>query len=282
MAASLWHKWRDTIYGSVISLRRLLIVGGIRDFRRRIGRPYVYYFDIVVDGGECPTPHPPLLLYVDLQSCVEALVALIDLLYIEETVEVAIMGMGNDGDAPGYYPCLLDKACLSGWQRTLNKLEGDAILVIFWRSKQEMYHQEYKINRQVDGESSTEFLKVANAARNIEILQKEMLDRLKMKTKREPERMNKMRMRHARGNKSITIGIRACYRKQKDNHRKRHPSNTYHKAIGACFTFGAFGHRAKDYKNKDGKGNNEDDKDDIPKNIRRRVFAMTTNQFENA
>ncbi|GJT44820.1 hypothetical protein Tco_0953535 [Tanacetum coccineum] len=42
----------------------------------------VYCFDIVVDGGECPTPHPPLLLHVDLQSRVEALVALIDLLYI--------------------------------------------------------------------------------------------------------------------------------------------------------------------------------------------------------
>ncbi|GJU64928.1 putative reverse transcriptase domain-containing protein [Tanacetum coccineum] len=64
--------------------KRLLIVGGIRDVRRRIGRPYVYCFDIVVDGDECPTPHPLLLLHVDLQSCVEALVALIDLLLVSQ------------------------------------------------------------------------------------------------------------------------------------------------------------------------------------------------------
>nr|GEW09196.1 hypothetical protein [Tanacetum cinerariifolium] len=54
---------------------------------------------------------------------------------------------------------------------------------------------------------SSDVAEAANAARNIEILQKEMLASTTNENKREPEKMNKMRMSHARGNKGIIIGI---------------------------------------------------------------------------
>ncbi|GJW16883.1 hypothetical protein Tco_0024319 [Tanacetum coccineum] len=209
MAASLWHKWRDTIYGSVISLRRLLIVGGIRDFRRRIGRPYVYYFDIVVDGGECPTPHPPLLLYVDLQSCVEALVALIDLLYIVLKfwdIEIESWFQKQKPLTFSSAPMLVEAnnwithikkifevlGCddqFKAWLATY-KLEGDAHS--WWRAykqakggakavtpEEQARNFKWVLNdiardKLVNMEFS-DMAEVANAARNIEILQKEML-----------------------------------------------------------------------------------------------------------
>nr|GEV79206.1 hypothetical protein [Tanacetum cinerariifolium] len=151
----------------------------------------------------------------------------------------------------------------------------------------------------------TDVVKVANAERNIEILQKEMLA--------STQNDNKKRTREDEQDEN-----EACSGKQRDNHRnqwhqntqqgngrdqnrylrrsnasyldfvlitecticgKCHLSKTYYKATGACFTCGGFGHRAEDCKNKDRKGNGRDDNDEIPKNIRRRVFALTASQY---
>nr|GEV79205.1 hypothetical protein [Tanacetum cinerariifolium] len=129
----------------------------------------------------------------------------------------------------------------------------------------------------------TDMVKVANTTRNIEIFQKEILA--------STQNDNKKRTREDEQDEN-----EARLGKQRDNHRNQWRQNTQQsngriqnrdpRRSNASYSKFAlitdFGHRAEDCKNKDRKGNGGDDKDEIPKNIRRRVFALTASQYEKA
>nr|GEU91717.1 hypothetical protein [Tanacetum cinerariifolium] len=251
-----------------------------------------------------PTP-------VEAENLIAHIEKIFEVLGYDDQFKARLVAYKLEGDAHSWWRAYKQAKDGDAYVETLSwdVFRDIFFLEYFPRSEQENYKREYKSIRQLDGERSIEFMtrfvrlagflgakagtleeqvknfkwalndiardklvnmeftdvtEVVNAARNIEILQKKML----------ASTQNDKRFNASYSNSVPITMCTIC--------GKRHPSNTCYKAIGACFTCGAFGHRAKDCKNKDRKGNGGDDKDDTPKNIGGRVFAMTSSQFKKA
>ncbi|GJW74343.1 zinc finger, CCHC-type, retrotransposon gag domain protein [Tanacetum coccineum] len=151
----------------------------------------------------------------------------------------------------------------------------------------------------------TDVAEVANAARNIEILQKEMLastlDDNKIRTresekdeneaysgKQRDNHRNEWRQNTQHGNgrdqSRYPRGSNAAYSDSAPITKcntcgKRHPSNTCYKATGACYNCRQIGHKAIDCKGKDSTSSKGNDENNSPTTTRGRVFAMTSTQF---
>ncbi|GJV62432.1 putative reverse transcriptase domain-containing protein [Tanacetum coccineum] len=189
-----------------------------------------------------------------------------------------------------------------------NDFRAIFFLPYFPRLEQEKYEREYKSVCQRDGESSAKVydkvFEVANAARNIEILQKEMFaltpNENKKRTRENEQDENEARAgkqrdnhrnewrqntKHSHGRDCYPRRLNAAYSDSAPVTKcntcgKRHPSDTCYKATGACYNCGQIRHKAIDCKSKDGTSSKNNDGNNSPKTTTGgRVFAMTTTQF---
>ncbi|GJT43919.1 hypothetical protein Tco_0952634 [Tanacetum coccineum] len=152
----------------------------------------------------------------------------------------------------------------------------------------------------------TDVAEVANAARNIKILQKEMLASTlndnKKRTQESEQDENEARSGKQRDNHRNEWRQNTQHGNGRDQNRyprgsnaayfdsapitkcntcgKRHPSNTCYKATGACYNCRQIGHKAIDSKGKDSTSSKGNDENNSPKTTTGgRVFAMTATQF---